>query len=99
LLGFEDSSVIDEYVRKQKQNPAPYKENGGRRIYQSQPDLGRLKKSVGVLKTSDFGAAVLGDTPALHYHDIQPVQFSAREVLLNAGWTYSAGIWNLGMVI
>ena len=93
MLGFGDSSVIDEYVRKQKQNPAPYKGNDGRRIYQSQPDFGRLKKSVGVLKISDFGAAVLGDTPALHYHDdIQPVQLSAPEVLLNAGWTYSANI-------
>ena len=51
-----------------------------------------------MLKISDFGAAVFGNVPTLHRHDIQPEQFCAPEVLLNAGWTYSADIWNLGMV-
>ncbi|KFY38563.1 hypothetical protein V494_04307 [Pseudogymnoascus sp. VKM F-4513 (FW-928)] len=99
LLGFEDSSVIAEYVNAQRQNPGPYKDGDERRVYQSQPDFGRFRKGTGVLKISDFGAAVFGDTASLHYHDIQLEQFSAPEVLLGAGWTYSADIWNLGMVL
>ncbi|KFY02011.1 hypothetical protein O988_02397 [Pseudogymnoascus sp. VKM F-3808] len=99
LVGFEDSSVIKEYVNTQRQNPAPYKEGDGHRIYQSQPDFGRFSKGTGVLRISDFGAAVFGDASTLHYHDIQPEQFAAPEVLLGAGWTYSVDIWNLGMVL
>lgn len=34
-----------------------------------------------------------------HNHDIQPLPFCAPEVLLKAGWTYSADIWNLGTVV
>lgn len=99
MIGFEDSSVIGDYVKAQRQNPGPYKEGDGWRVYQSQPDFGRFTKGTGVLKISDFGAAVFGDTTRLHYHDIQPEQFAAPEVLLGAGWTYSADIWNLGMVV
>ncbi|KFY37814.1 hypothetical protein V495_06921 [Pseudogymnoascus sp. VKM F-4514 (FW-929)] len=82
LVGFEDNSVIKEYVNTQRRNPAPCKEGDGRRVYQSQPDFGRFSKGTGVCKISDFGAA-----------------FAAPEVLLGAGWTYSADIWNLGMVL
>ncbi|KFZ00462.1 hypothetical protein V500_01055 [Pseudogymnoascus sp. VKM F-4518 (FW-2643)] len=99
LLGFEDSSVIDGYAKAQRQNPGLYKESDGRRIYQSQPDFGHFSKGTGVLKISDFGAAVFGNTASLYYHDMQPEQFAASEVLLGAGWTYSADIWNLGMVL
>jgi hypothetical protein len=91
-VGFEDNSVIKEYVNTQRRNPAPYKEGDGRRLYQSKPDFGRFSKGTGVLKISDFGAAVFGDSSALHHHDIQPEQFAAPEVLLGAGWTYSADI-------
>lgn len=62
-------------------------------------DFGGLKKGVGRLKICDFGAAVLGNVPIPHSHDIQPAQFCAPEVLLKGGWTYSADIWNLGMVV
>lgn len=99
LVGFEDSSVLDEYVKAQKQTPNPYKEGTEQRVYQSQPDFGRFRKGTGVLKMSYFGAAVFDDATKLHYHDIQPEQFAAPEVLLGAGWTYGADVWNLGMMV
>ena len=99
LLGFEDMSVIDDYVRQQKENPPHSKEVDGHPIYQSRADFGSLRKGVGRLKISDFGAAVFGNVPTPHRHDIQPEQFCAPEVLLKAGWSYSADIWNLGMVV
>lgn len=99
LLGFEDRSVIDDYVRQQKERPPLYKEVDGHPIYQSRADFGGLRKGIGLLKISDFGAAVFGNVSTPHCHDIQPDQFCAPEVLLKAGWTYSADIWNLGMVV
>lgn len=98
-MGFEDSSVIDDYVHQQKANPQLYKEVDGYPIYQSRADFGGLRKGVGLLKMNDFGAAVFGNVSTPHRHDIQPEQFCAPEVLLKAGWTYSADIWNLGMVV
>lgn len=52
-----------------------------------------------MLKISDFSAAVFGDVLTPHNHDIQPQPFCAPEVLLKAGWSYSADIWNLGTVV
>ncbi len=99
LLAFEDKSVIDDYIRQRKDITPFYKEVDGHPIYQSRADFGALRKGVGKLKISDFGAAVFGNVSTPHGHDIQPEQFCAPEVLLGADWTYSADIWNLGMVV
>jgi hypothetical protein len=32
-------------------------------------------------------------------HPIQPDHYRASEVILGAGWTYSADIWNLGVLV
>ena len=99
LVPFENSSVIGEYISQQKDNPPLYKEADGRRVYQSRADFGCLRKGVRLLKISDFGAAVFGNRSTPYFNDIQPDQFKAPEVLLRAGWTYSADIWNLGMMV
>ncbi|KAL8972125.1 MAG: hypothetical protein Q9197_002927 [Variospora fuerteventurae] len=67
LLGFEDRSVINDYVRKQKENPPQSKEVHGHPIYQSRPDFGGLRKGVGLLKISDFGAAVFGNATNFYF--------------------------------
>ena len=46
---------------------------------------------------TDFGLAVEGSQT--HYHPIQPDSFRAPEVILGAGWKYSADIWNLGALV
>ena len=51
------------------------------------------------MRICDFSAAVFGNVSTPHNHDIQPQPFCAPEVLLRAGWTYSADIWNLGTVV
>ena len=99
LIPFENSSVIDEYVSRQKVDPSLFKEVDGHPTYQSKPDFGRLKKGVRLLKISDFGAAVFGNVLTPHRYDIQPDQFKAPEVILKAGWTYSADVWNVGMMV
>ncbi|KMP07488.1 hypothetical protein CIHG_00348 [Coccidioides immitis H538.4] len=99
LLGFEDSGVLESYARQQESNPAPFWDDGGRPVFQSRPDFGHLRKGVGLVQISDFSAAVFGNVPKPHNHDIQPQPFRAPEVLLKATWTYSADIWNLGTMV
>ena len=99
LLGFEDSGALENYVRQQQSNPAPFWDGDGRPIFQSRPDFGHLRKAVGLVQISDFSAAVFGNVPEPHNHDIQPQPFCAPEVLLKATWTYSADIWNLGTMV
>ncbi|PWY87843.1 kinase domain protein [Aspergillus sclerotioniger CBS 115572] len=89
LLGFEDPNVLESYVRQQESDPAAFKDGSGRPIYQSRPDFGPL----------DFSSAVSGRVSVPHNHDIQPQPFCAPEVLLKATWTYSADIWNLGIML
>ncbi|KAI1945502.1 hypothetical protein LOZ57_004189 [Ophidiomyces ophidiicola] len=86
LLAFEDSAIIEEYVRQQEKSPAPFKDGDGH------PAFGKIR-------LSDFGAAVFGNVSTPHSHDIQPFEFTAPEVLLRGTWTYSADIWNLGMML
>ncbi|ODM19514.1 hypothetical protein SI65_04498 [Aspergillus cristatus] len=99
LIAFKDPATLENYIRDQETNPPPYKMSAGRPIFESRPDFGPLKKGVGQVKISDFSTAVFGNGPVPHSHDIQPQQFCAPEVLLKATWSYSADIWNLGLVL
>ncbi|RDW63050.1 Protein kinase protein [Aspergillus mulundensis] len=98
LVGFEEPGVLARYARQQEDSPAPVSDHGGRPVFQSRPDFGPLRKGVGLVQISDFSAAVFGDVPEPHNHDIQPQPFCAPEVLLKATWSYSADIWNLGIM-
>ncbi|RDL35456.1 uncharacterized protein BP5553_07387 [Venustampulla echinocandica] len=49
-------------------------------------------------KLSDFGLAQRPDGPELLRYPIQPPLFQAPEVILGIGWSYSADIWNLGVL-
>ncbi|CZS91909.1 related to dis1-suppressing protein kinase dsk1 [Rhynchosporium agropyri] len=99
LLGFEHPSVIEDFVRKQAENPMPRKIRDGRTIYLSHNDFGP-PQSFGILpKIADFGLAQSGEGSEPLMHSIQPPLYHAPEVLLGTSWTYSADIWNLGMLI
>lgn len=99
LVGFEDGSVLEDYVRRQQNHSAVCIYSDSRPIYRSEPDFGHLRKGVGLVKISDFSAAVFGNVSRPHNHNIQPLPFCAPEVLLEAPWTYSVDIWNLGNVL
>ncbi|CAM1502196.1 Fc.00g041800.m01.CDS01 [Cosmosporella sp. VM-42] len=99
MVPFEDPQVLQDYVNRQEANPAPELESNGRPIYESRTDFGRMKRDVDFVKVTDFGLAVRGDVMKTANHDIQPKEYTAPEVMLKAGWTYSADIWNLGMVL
>ena len=85
-------------VNDEAENPSPRKLEGTRVIYPSR-NLGDLQGAPGPPKITDFGLAVSGDGPQPHNHPIQADLFQAPEVILRAGWTYSADIWNLGVMV
>ena len=99
LVGFEDRSVIKDFVKKQAENPMPRKFKDGRSIYLSHNDFGP-PRSFGILpRIADFGLAQSGNGSEPLLHPIQPPLFHAPEVLLGTSWTYSADIWNLGALV
>lgn len=98
LLGIEDRAVIDEIVSDEVEEPTPRKIKGSRAIYLSR-NFGDLRKPSGRPKIADFGLAVWGNVSGTHNHPIQADLFQAPEVILRAGWTYSADVWNLGVMV
>lgn len=98
LLGIEDRSAIDEVVNVEAEEPTSRKEQGSRAVYLSR-SFGDYRAAPRSPKITDFGSAIKGDTSKLYYHGIQPRIFRAPEVILEAGWTYSADIWSLGVMV
>lgn len=98
LLGLESPAAIAEMVKGEAQEPSPFKLQDGRAIYPSR-NFGDLNRAPGLPKIADFGLAVSGDGSSLHTHPIQPDLFQAPEVILQAGWTYSVDIWNIGVMV
>ncbi|KAJ9155425.1 CMGC protein kinase [Pleurostoma richardsiae] len=99
MMGFEDPSVVEDYIRTKGKAAMPRKVQKDRSIYFSQYDFGPLKSFRMLLKLSNFGLAQRGDGPEPLRHPIQPPLFQAPEVILGAPWSYSADIWNLGVLI
>jgi serine/threonine protein kinase len=61
-------------------------------------NFGNLRGPPGRPKLADFGLAVRG-SEGPHNHPIQPDLLQAPEVILRAGWSYSVGVWNLGVMV
>lgn len=97
MVEFEDLSVLEDFVQAQAENPMPRKIKDGRTIYQSHNDFGPLRSLYTLPKIADFGLAQRS-TPQPQIHPIQPDHYRAPEVILGIGWTYSADIWNFGLL-
>ncbi|EEP79706.1 conserved hypothetical protein [Uncinocarpus reesii 1704] len=80
------------------ESPLPQKTLEDRIIYLSRNDFGFNPNNMGAPVITDFGLAVPGEG-RIHNHCIQPDGYRAPEVLLGAGWGYSADIWNLGLLL
>ncbi|KAF4465040.1 kinase-like domain [Fusarium albosuccineum] len=103
MVTFEDQSVIDEFIQGQKQHPMARKQIDGRTIYRCHNNFGDIdgKEALKNIypKITDFGLAQRVDKPGPHIHPIQPNDCHAPEVLLGTGWSYSADIWNFGIMV
>ncbi|KAI4843326.1 protein kinase [Aureobasidium sp. EXF-8845] len=87
--------IFQELEQNELCNPAPRKELDGRTIYLSS-ELGRPTEWCPPV-LCDFDSAVLGNIE--HTEDVQPNIYRAPEVILEAPWTYSVDVWNVGCMI
>ncbi|OJJ67248.1 hypothetical protein ASPBRDRAFT_662011 [Aspergillus brasiliensis CBS 101740] len=97
LMALRDYSILDKVSRDEMNEPLPQKQLEDRTIYLSRNHFGVAANGLGRPVITDFGLAV--DGSRTHYHLIQPDSFRAPEVILGAGWSYSADIWNPGALM
>lgn len=97
MVRLEDKSLLERSARDEMENPFPQKKCDERTIYLSRNDYGPPTAGIGVVHITDFGDSVQGDRS--NTGCIQADVYRAPEVILDAGWTYSADIWNLGVMV
>ncbi|KAL9609834.1 MAG: hypothetical protein Q9167_005422 [Letrouitia subvulpina] len=97
LLGIEDKSIIQKFIKAEQEHPSARKEVQGYPVYASRAFESPSGKSIGEPLLSDFGSAVSGEVE--HDEDVQPNVYRAPEMCLKAPWSYSIDIWNVGCLI
>ncbi|KFY10184.1 hypothetical protein V491_07779 [Pseudogymnoascus sp. VKM F-3775] len=101
LVYFESGSVLEEFVQAQSKSPMYKKQGDGYWIYQSHNQFGPLQPRLGRIAPviADFGHAHWITDSEPQINPIQPSNYRAPEVILGTGWSYSADIWNLGVLL
>lgn len=99
LMSFKNPSVLEEYVKAQSEHPMPRKRVDDRNIYLSHNNFGNLQSYWMLPKITDFGLAHQAGRGIPLRHPIRPPLYHAPEVLLGVPWSYSADIWNLGVLV
>jgi serine/threonine-protein kinase SRPK3 len=97
MVRLEDKSILERDAHDEFDNPLPQKKCADRTIYLSRNNYGQPTSITGIISIVDFGLSVTGDGP--HNGCIQAEPYRAPEVILDAGWTYSSDIWNLGVMV
>ncbi|KAF1820044.1 kinase-like protein [Dissoconium aciculare CBS 342.82] len=97
MVKIEDSTILERDAKDEYQNPLPQKHIDGRVIYLSRNDYGQPSVPIGIVQIVDFDRSVSGKLS--HSGCIQADVYRAPEVILDAGYTYSADIWSLGVML
>ncbi|KAJ9257019.1 hypothetical protein DTO195F2_5698 [Paecilomyces variotii] len=102
LVSCENPAAIKQFAEKQMKCGLQRKiDSTGRAVYLSVGDFGPLNISalrLLVPTITDFGHAQRVTSGVSGFAAIQPDQYRAPEVILGCGWTYSADIWNVGLL-
>ena len=99
LVGFENPSVIERYLKTVPRDYNTSKVGNGRMVYSAVSDFGHPETWDILPQIADFGLARPGDTGKTLREPIQAPLYTAPEVLMGTGWSYSADIWNLGVLV
>lgn len=99
LIRLENPSVLDDVAKGEAEKPSLRKVLDDRIVYLSRNNFGHPKSSPGKPVITDFDTATRGNVSHPLTHPIQPNPYRSPEVTLGAPWTYSADIWNFGVMI
>jgi serine/threonine-protein kinase SRPK3 len=102
MVTMEDESILVDFVNHFQKHPQPQhvRAQDGRITYLSQDDFGSLRGNSVLPKLSDFNLSLPGlPGDGGHLSPIQSHRYRAPEVLLGCPWSYSADIWNLGLLM
>lgn len=98
MVKIEDPSILEETARDEFENPLPQKMYpDGRTIYLARNNYGPPRSVTGLVRIMDFDQSVRGDKP--NSGCIQAEVYRPPEVILDAGYSYSADIWSLGVMV
>ena len=98
LMTSQDPGVFEQSANDEFSNPAPVKQLKSRTIYKSRRIAGSLGRP-GIVQISDFDASSRTESDKLNTGPVGPEIFRAPEVMLDAGYTYPADIWSLGVTV
>lgn len=100
MVKIEDPSIFERDAQDEFDNPLPQKHIDKRTIiYLSRNNYGPLSVPTGTIQIVDFDLSVRAEPGQVHTGAIQGEIYRAPEVILNAGYTYSADIWSLGVMV
>ncbi|KAF4450111.1 CMGC/SRPK protein kinase [Fusarium austroafricanum] len=99
MVKIEDPSIFERAAQDEFDNPLPQKHLDARTIYLSRNNYGPLSVPTGIIQIVDFDLSVQAEPGQIHMGAIQGEMYRAPEVILNAGYTYSADIWSLGVML
>ncbi|OAA34128.1 Protein kinase-like domain protein [Metarhizium rileyi] len=97
MIKIEDPVILERDALDEYNNPLPQKVTDERTIYLARNNYRELVKPTASVQITDFDLAVSGMSK--HTSLIQVESYRAPEVILDARYTYSADIWNLGVIL
>lgn len=100
MVKAEDISIFQRDAQDEFDNPLPQKPIDDKRtIYLCRNNYGRIVAGDGSIQIVDFDLSVRSNPGQIHTGAIQAEIFRAPEVILDAGYSYSADIWSLGVMV
>ena len=97
MIRVEDTGVLTQSAHDEHDRPYPQSHKGDRIIYLPRNNYGRPTKAIGIIQITDFDLSRRGNIA--QNRCIQVDVYRAPEVILGAGYSYAADIWNLGVLV
>jgi serine/threonine protein kinase len=100
MVKAENVSIFQRDAQDKFDNPLPQKRiDDIRTIYLCRNNYGRPVAADGVIQIVDFDLSVRSKPGQIHTGAIQGEIYRAPEVILDSGYSFSADIWSLGVLV